>query len=90
MNSENTPPTPPSRGQDGGNGRMPNRNFAFVLLLMLLTMVLIHLAGTNRAQIEKISYKPEFVNFVNEGKISKVTVYDNGVGGNYLEAEKCK
>jgi cell division protease FtsH len=86
MNPETPPPVPP-RSPDNGNGRLPTRNFAFVMMLMLLTLVLVHLAGTNRAQIEKISYKPEFVNFVKDGKVSKVIVYDNGVGGNYLETE---
>ena len=57
---------------------MPVKNFAAIMALMLLTLVLIHLSGTNRTMVEEITYKPQFVEFVKEGQVSTVTVYDNG------------
>ncbi len=57
---------------------MPVKNFAAIMGLMLLTLVLMHLAGSNRALVEEINYKPEFVGYVNEDKVSTVTVFDNG------------
>ena len=69
---------------------MPAKNFAAVMIMMLLTLVLLHLAGLNRKLVEEIDYKPTFVGYVNEDKVSKVTVYDNGTGLDELLVEMKK
>lgn len=66
---------------------MPAKNFAAVMIFMLMTMFLLHLAGLQRKVTEEIDYKPTFVGYVNEEKVSKVTVYDNGAGLDELLVE---
>ena len=72
------PPPPPVPSKEPNGPRMPVKNFAAIMALMLLTLVLLHLAGNNRALVEEINYKPEFVGFVNEDQVLSVTVFDNG------------
>lgn len=57
---------------------MPAKNFAFIMMMMLLALVLMHLASTNRTVTKEIDYKPTFMGYVQEDKVSRVTVYDNG------------
>ncbi len=87
MSSENTPPSPKPREPDAGTTRMPPKNFAAVMLVMLLTLVLLHLAGGNRAKVDKIAFKPTFIDSLAREEIKKVTVLSNGMGGHYLDVE---
>lgn len=66
---------------------MPAKNFAAVMIFMLMTFVLLHLAGMQRQLVDEIDYKPTFVGYVNEEKVSKVTVFDNGAGLDELLVE---
>jgi len=89
MSSENPKPPPPSPRDpnQGGGPRVPTKNFAALMILMLLTLVLLHLAGNNRAHVEEIDYKPTFTGYVSEGQVSKVVVYKNPTGVDELEVE---
>ena len=55
---------------------MPARNFAAIMVLMLLTLVLLHLAGDNQAQKNPMPYKPDFLDQVEKGNVSKLTIYE--------------
>ena len=59
---------------------MPVKNFAAILVLMLLTMVLISLAGTNTADTKPMAYKPDFEQFAIEDKVTEVTIFENPAG----------
>ncbi len=66
---------------------MPGKNFAAIMAILLLVLLLVHLATSNATPLEKISFKPTFTGYVNQGNISKVTVINDGMGSTYLEAE---
>ncbi|WFB35924.1 ATP-dependent zinc metalloprotease FtsH [Kiritimatiellota bacterium B12222] len=66
---------------------MPAKNFAAIMIFMALVLVFLSLAQSNRKQIKEIDYKPTFVGYVNDGKVSKVVVYDNGAGLDELLVE---
>lgn len=85
---KSTPPPVPSKKPTPPSGpRMPAKNFAAVMIFMLMTLILLHLAGLQRKLVEEIDYKPTFVGYVNEEKVSKVTVFDNGAGLDELMVE---
>lgn len=84
------PRTPNPREPDGGPPRMPTRNFATVMILMLLTIVLLHLAMGNRAPTKTLTYKPDFTRMVENNEVLKVTVVRSGTGMDYLEVESRK
>jgi cell division protease FtsH len=83
MNSE-TPKPPPNPRDPEGPQRMPTRNFATILAILLLTFVLMHLAMGNRTQPETIAFIPDFQRMVEEGQVTQVTVVRNGMGGHHL------
>jgi hypothetical protein len=66
---------------------MPTRNFAAVMFVMMLALVFVHLAGGTKAKVDKIPFKPRFTTYLAEGRVAKVTVLNNGMGGHFLDVE---
>jgi cell division protease FtsH len=92
MSAENPtppPPTPREPKDSGGPGspRMPAKNFAFILIMLLLTLVLLNLAGRNKVVHKEMSYS-EFTDHVLNNNIGKVTVFDNPGGADKLVVEE--
>lgn len=83
MNSE-PPKTPPTPRDPDGPQRMPTRNFATIMAILLLTFVLMHLAMGNRTQPDTISFIPDFKRMVEEEQVTEVVVVRNGMGGHHL------
>ncbi|MDF3129081.1 ATP-dependent zinc metalloprotease FtsH [Kiritimatiellaeota bacterium B1221] len=86
MSTETPPPSSPSPkkpAQKPGSPqapKMPAKNFAAVMIFILLFLMLMHLLGMSNKPVEEITYKPEFLSYVNEGLVLNVTVFDNGAG----------
>jgi len=82
MNQDTPPQPPPSPREPRGPGgpRMPVKNFAAILVLMLLTLVLLNIAGTNQAKSKLMPYKPDFEQYAREGKVTEVTIFENPTG----------
>ncbi len=82
MNQDTPPQPPPSSREPRGPGgpRMPVKNFAAILVLMLLTFVLLHIAGTNQANTKPMAYKPDFEQRAIDEEVTEVTIFENPAG----------
>lgn len=83
METGNPKPIEPTPGQ-----RFPLRGLAMWLLLLVLALSLYQMLSQNQEKLEKIPYNPDFVNYVEDGRVRKAEIVIEATGmQQYIKGE---
>jgi cell division protease FtsH len=70
-----------------GESRVPARGLMVWLMILSLVVLVFYSLVPNPGQVERIPYKPTFVNYVEQGKVRSVEIFNEGPSNQYIKGE---